>query len=291
MFFWLIVTAVGHFVAQHPVAVVSTPALKFTGYVFDASNLLAASDVDRINTSLSTFEKETSNQVAVAIYPELPRGESLEDFTVRMAEEAGVGDRNRDNGAILFVFLKEHLARIEVGYGLEGVLTDAASYGILSGDLAGSFAHGDFVSGIDHALASLTSRIRTEYRAGRMPGKMRVFRARLSSIATAAGPYVWPFLRDSTTDQRVGLSFFGTLVGFGIGDGFANAARIIRNLVRAARNLARRRPLGEGMVVVQLDSLVDTLKLAAIALVPLAGLVVLIAGGGHFGGAGAYIHW
>ena len=135
------------------------------------------------------------------------------------------------------------------------------------------------------------NRVRSEYSAGRAPGIVRTTLARLRSVFTVAAPQAWPFIRDTTADQRVGISFFASLIGFGIADGLANAGRICANMFRAATNAIRRRPIALGMVSVQLDSLSDTVQLLAVLAVPLAGVVVLIAGGGAFGGAGASIRW
>jgi len=91
--------------------------------------------------------------------------------------------------------------------------------------------------------------------------------------------------------ERIGIAFFASLIGVGLASDIANAARICLNLTRVTVNAIRRRPLLHGTIPVQLDSLIDTLKLIVILAVPLAGVVVLIAGGGAFGGAGASVRW
>src|SRR5262245_30582073 len=100
---------------------------KPTGYrVNDFASVLSADAKTRLESKLRQFEKETTTQIAVAIFPSL-EDESLEDFSVRMAEAWKIGGKANSNGVLLVIFIKEHKARIEVGYGLEGVLTDALS--------------------------------------------------------------------------------------------------------------------------------------------------------------------
>ncbi len=73
-------------------------------------------DKDRFDRMLSGFEKETSNQIAVVIYPRVPSA-VIDEFTIRTAELSRLGRKGLDNGAMLFVFMAERTARLEVGYG------------------------------------------------------------------------------------------------------------------------------------------------------------------------------
>ncbi|HEV7429330.1 MAG TPA: TPM domain-containing protein [Thermoanaerobaculia bacterium] len=292
LFFWVGVMIVSHVHPPKPIAVsaMPKPLKRLTSYVDDLAHVMPPADAARIDATLASFEKETSNQIAVVVFPEAP-ADDIEDFTIHAAETWKVGRQGRDNGAILFLFLKQRIARLEVGYGLEGALPDAVARQILDQQLAASIAQGNVADGIDHTLAAMMDRVRSEYTAGRTPGIIRTTLARLRSIVTVAAPQAWPFIRDTTADQRLGISFFGSLIGFGLADALANAGRICANLARLATNAIRRRPLSYGMLPVQLDSVIDTVKLIAILAVPVAGVVVLIAGGGAFGGAGASAHW
>jgi uncharacterized membrane protein YgcG len=292
LFFWIGVMIISFVHPPKPIAdsALPKPLKRLTSYVDDLARVMPPADAARIDASLASFEKETSNQIAVVVFPEAP-ADDVEGFTIRAAETWKVGRQGRDNGAILFLFLKQRIARLEVGYGLEGALPDAVARQILDQQLSASVAQGNVAEGIDHAVAAMMERVRSEYTGGRAPGIVRTTLARLRSVFTVAAPQAWPFIRDTTADQRVGISFFFSLIGFGVADGIANAGRICANLGRAAMNLVRHRSIGAGMVPIQLDSLIDTIKLIAILGVPLAGIVVLIAGGGAFGGAGASIHW
>ena len=116
-------------------------------------------------------------------------------------------------------------------------------------------------------------------------------RARIGSLFSKFGPRLWPFLRDTTVDQRIGLTFFATLIGLGLGSSLLQLGRLLGNLALLFWNVARRRSIRAGMVAVQFGSMLDVLKLAVLVAIPIAGIVVLIAGGGSFGGAGARVHW
>ena len=132
--FWIAVSYLGHSVKPDapdaPATSSSVTASALTTYVNDFAAALEPSTRDRLNASLQQFEKGTSNQVAVAIYAQLP-DIPVEEFTIKVAELSRLGRKGLDNGAVLFVFTKNKAARIEVGYGLEGALTDAQTHRIL----------------------------------------------------------------------------------------------------------------------------------------------------------------
>ena len=149
--FWLCVTTVNYvdFRKHGPAPVVHVAALApkaLTQYFNDPAQIVPISDQQRWNNVLAAFEKETSSQIAVAIYPHVPEG-AVEDFTMQTAELSRLGRTGRDNGAILFLFLDRKIARIEVGYGLESVLTDANARRILDEQLATSLDRGEYGRG------------------------------------------------------------------------------------------------------------------------------------------------
>jgi uncharacterized protein len=117
------------------------------GYVTDRAGLLSSSARSGLETTLRAFEEKTSNQVAIATFPSL-EGDSLEDFSMRLAEAWKAGQKNRDNGVLFLIFKNDRKIRIEVGYGLEGVLTDALSGEIIRGVVAPYFRTGDYEGGI-----------------------------------------------------------------------------------------------------------------------------------------------
>jgi uncharacterized protein len=117
------------------------------GYVTDRAGLLSPAARSDLETLLRAFEEKTSNQVVVVTFPSL-EGNSLEDFSMRLAEAWKAGQKNKDNGVIFLIFKDDRKIRIEVGYGLEGVLTDALSGQIISQIVAPYFRKGDYSGGI-----------------------------------------------------------------------------------------------------------------------------------------------
>ena len=142
-------------------------------YFNDAASLVSADDAARLDAKLRAFDEQTSTQILAAIFPELPEP-SLEDFTVRTAQAWRVGRKKLDNGAVLFVFVKDRRSRIEVGYGLEGALPDAVCKDILEERLAPAFREGQYARGLDNALDAMISATRGEYTAAQRPQRSAV---------------------------------------------------------------------------------------------------------------------
>ncbi len=112
---------------------------------------------------LRQHEKETSNQIVVAIFPSLEQ-ESLEDYVNRLFEKWGIGQKVNNNGVLLAIFLKERKVRIEVGYGLEGRLTDALSARIIRNEIAPDFRAGRYGAGIQKGVLAIQKAIAGEYK-------------------------------------------------------------------------------------------------------------------------------
>jgi uncharacterized protein len=116
-----------------------------TAFVTDKAGVLNESDARALNEKLSAFEQRTGAQFIIYVFPTLG-SEVLEDFTIRCAERWKVGNKKFDNGLILFVFVKERKLRIEVGYGLEGTITDAFSRRVIEQYIAPHFRQGDYAA-------------------------------------------------------------------------------------------------------------------------------------------------
>ena len=130
----------------------------------DNAGVLAAPERQALEESLAAFERETSNQIVIAVFASL-EGQSLEDFTWRLAESWKVGQKNKNNGVLLAVFMKDRKSRIEVGYGLEGVLPDGLCARILRNELAPHFKEGDYAGGLKAAVTAIQQATRGEYAA------------------------------------------------------------------------------------------------------------------------------
>jgi uncharacterized protein len=103
--------------------------------------------------------------MAIAIFPAL-EDESLEDFTIRLAERWKIGDKERDDGVILAVFVKERRARLEVGYGLEPVVPDAVAGRIIRDALAPHFREQRYAAGLQAAVTAVYARVEERARGG-----------------------------------------------------------------------------------------------------------------------------
>jgi uncharacterized protein len=133
------------------------------GYVTDRAGLLSSSARSELETVLRSFEDKTSNQVVVATFPSL-EGDSLEDFSMRLAEAWKAGQKKRDNGVIFLIFKNDRKMRIEVGYGLEGVLPDALAGQIISQVVAPYFRKGDYSGGIVAGTDAIMKATQGEYK-------------------------------------------------------------------------------------------------------------------------------
>jgi uncharacterized protein len=133
-------------------------------YFNDYAGFVPAADAERLNQKLARFDQETTNQILVAIFPSLP-SPSLEDFTNRTAQSWKVGQGDRDNGAVVFVFVADRKSRIEVGYGLEGAVPDALAARILEDVITPAFRDGQNARGLEAGIDALIAATRGEYKA------------------------------------------------------------------------------------------------------------------------------
>ncbi|MDD1522517.1 YgcG family protein [Bradyrhizobium sp. WBAH42] len=124
---------------------VAVPQL--TGRVVDQTGTLSSSDIATLTQKLRDFENRKGSQIAVLIVP-TTQPETIEQFSIRVAEAWKIGRKKVDDGAILVVAKNDRHLRIEVGYGLEGVLTDVTSRRIIDEDITPKFRSGDFAAGI-----------------------------------------------------------------------------------------------------------------------------------------------
>ena len=131
---------------------VEIPALQ--GRVNDYAKIIRDSDEREINEYLYALEQSTGIQMAVLTVPSLS-GEDIASFGIRVADKWKLGDKEKDNGAILIVAMQEHELRIEIGDGLEGTLTDVKCGLILRNVIIPEFKSGNYSGGIKKGIVNM----------------------------------------------------------------------------------------------------------------------------------------
>lgn len=150
----------------HVAAALDVPPL--SGRVNDAAGILSAGTRRQLEAVLGDLERTDSTQIVVLILPSLA-GEDLEGFSMRTAEAWKIGHRGLDNGAILLIAVKERKLRIEVGYGLEGRLTDLESGRIIRNVIVPRFKEGNFDQGVSDGIAAMIGVVKGEFQAPEQP--------------------------------------------------------------------------------------------------------------------------
>lgn len=133
-----------------------------TDYVLDEAGWLADDQRAALARRLQGFEQQTSNQLVVAIFRTLD-GADLAEFNNRVANAWGIGQADKHNGMLLSVYAQERKIAIEVGYGLEGRVTDLVSDLVIREQMGPAFAHGRYAEGIMAGVESLIAASRGEF--------------------------------------------------------------------------------------------------------------------------------
>jgi len=157
---WLVLGLLFCFVS--PLAALEVPKLR--GRINDNAAMLSAQSRTALESMLEQFEKTDSTQIVLLTIPSL-EGEVLERFSLQVVEAWKIGQKGIDNGALLLIVRDERKLRIEVGYGLEGSLTDLVSGRIISGEIVPRFKQGNFDEGIRAGILAMVKAVRGEYTA------------------------------------------------------------------------------------------------------------------------------
>jgi uncharacterized protein len=143
-----------------PSAALEVPALK--GRVNDYAGMLAPATARQLEEILRQFEAAESTQIVLLTVPSL-QGDSLENFSLRVVEAWKPGQARLDNGALLLIVKNDRLLRIEVGYGLEGKLTDLVSGRIIRDVITPRFKEGNFDQGVVDGLSAMIAAAKGEF--------------------------------------------------------------------------------------------------------------------------------
>ncbi len=142
------------------------PALQ--GRVNDYALMLSPDTVSSLEQKLQELEQQDSTQIVVLTINSL-QGDSLDGFSMRVVEQWKIGQKDYDNGALLLVSKGDRKIRIEVGYGLEGRLTDLLSGRIIDSIIAPFFKKGDFNAGISAGVDAMIGAVKGEFTAADIP--------------------------------------------------------------------------------------------------------------------------
>jgi uncharacterized protein len=144
---------------------------KPTQPVNDYAHVLSPDAVKRLNDQLLSYEQGSTRQIAVAIFPSL-EGEEIDDFAIRVAEKWKVGSQKNSDGVLITLAVADRKDRIDVGYGLEGQLTDALTRRIRTELMEPRFKAGDYEGGLREAFAAIdTATGGHEHAEGKLPAR------------------------------------------------------------------------------------------------------------------------
>jgi uncharacterized protein len=154
------------------------------GRINDYAGMIQPDKARELEGRLADFERDTGHQIAVLTIPSL-KGDALEDFSIRVAENWKIGQKGFDNGAILLIARDEHKLRIEVGYGLEGVLPDAIANRIINEVIVPRFRQNNYSGGIEAGVNAILQVTKGEPLPERARTRSRSDGSRVSSLLTA----------------------------------------------------------------------------------------------------------
>lgn len=154
-------------------------------YFNDYANATSVQVQQELDRALENLEKTDSTQIVVAIYPKMQSDSDIAEYTTRVAQSWGAGTKEKDNGAVLFVFIQDRKMYLQVGYGLEGAIPDITAKDITENRIKPHFRNGDYNAGLRAGVASIIQAARGEYQG---TGRTAAGRGGNSPLG------FWPFL-------------------------------------------------------------------------------------------------
>ena len=139
---------------------------KLSGRVVDSANMIGPAVTQQLNSLLASHEAASQNQVVVVTVPDL-QGYPIEQFGYQLGRHWGIGQKDKNNGVLFIIAKQERKLRIEVGYGLEGDLTDAIASNIISTRISPAFKRGQFDAGVIAGTTAIIEALGGEYAMGR----------------------------------------------------------------------------------------------------------------------------
>jgi uncharacterized protein len=216
--------------AAAPVAAQTFPAL--TGRVVDAANILTPQDKAALTRKLDALQQQNSRQLVVATIPSLQRYD-IADYGYKLGRAWGIGQKGANNGIILLVAPNDHKVRIEVGYGLEPIMTDALSQDIIDNQILPAFKRGDYAGGINAGVDSIVAQLQAPPEQAEQKAMQAAdHRTRAQHHSGSFVPLIFwgvillfmfgPMLRRGHGGRRFGSAFPIFLWGAGLGGGWGS---------------------------------------------------------------------
>ena len=134
-----------------------------TQYFNDYANVVSATNAALLNSTLANYEQESSDQIVVAVFPKMQSDAPIKDYTLRVANSWKVGQKGKNNGVTLFVFVQDHKMYMQVGSGLEKVLPDANCQQILDTKIIPQFKKGNYDGGLSAGVAAIIAATKGTY--------------------------------------------------------------------------------------------------------------------------------
>jgi uncharacterized protein len=137
---------------------------KPTRYFNDYAGVTSTAMREQLNRKLEDFEKTDSSQIVVVVFRKMQSESSIDDYTLRVAQNWGVGQKGKSNGAILFVFVEDRKMFLQVGYGLEGAIPDIIAKDITENRIKPFFRTGNYNAGLNAGVDAIIRAARGEYK-------------------------------------------------------------------------------------------------------------------------------
>jgi len=133
-------------------------------YFNDYANVVNTQVAQQLNEEMAQFERSNSCQVLVAIYPSMDSDSDVADYCQRVAQQWGAGHKGKNNGIVIFAFIKDHKSNIQVGYGLEGKMPDITAKRILDNEMKPDFRAGNYTAGMTKTVHAALLAATGEYK-------------------------------------------------------------------------------------------------------------------------------
>ncbi len=197
----------------------------------DYANLVQPPVAAELNQQLEQFERDTSNQIVVAIYPKMQSDSSIEDYTVRVAQNWQVGQKVKKNGVVLFIFKADRTMCIQTGYGLEGALPDVLCKRIIEDEIKPHFKQNDYDGGLTAGVNAILAATKGEYKGtgevvhhlgtfiGWLPILIFLFIIGVAALSTIRRGTTYDSYSQSSLGWRIGGALLNMLVNSTLSSG------------------------------------------------------------------------